>query len=161
MEIVDLTVFWPWGLLIALSRGIAVYLFMHILIKDRFHPLVTLAAVLVTTAVYRYGSQNMPSEMLQLLLYYVLLYLVMLVCKQAGAVTVLLYLMLAILLQQVGATFSALPLCFIFPNALYYLMVYEVPRNFAVTTLLFTILFSMSFSLILRSIVTRRRGKTK
>lgn len=160
MEIVDLTVFWPWGLLIALSRGIAVYLFMHILIKDRFHPLVTLAAVLVTTAVYRYGSQNMPSEMLQLLLYYVLLYLVMLVCKQAGAVTVLLYLMLAILLQQVGATFSALPLCFIFPNALYYLMVYEVPRNFAVTTLLFTILFSMSFSLILRSIVTRRRGKT-
>ena len=73
MEIVDLTVFWPWGLLIALSRGIAVYLFMHILIKDRFPPLVTLAAVLVTTAVYRYGSQNMPSEMLQLLLYYVLL----------------------------------------------------------------------------------------
>lgn len=54
MGIVDLTVFWPWGLLIALSRGIAVYLFMHILIKDRFHPLVTLAAVLVTTAVYRY-----------------------------------------------------------------------------------------------------------
>lgn len=163
MEIVNLNIFWPWGLLIVGTRALIVFLNAHILMPDRFHPLVTLAALLSVSTVYRYITDvlhvSTEHEIWVLLVYYVLIYGVMLLVKRGSPASKLLYTALAFLLYQVGTSLSALPQMLIYPNAIYYLMAYEVPADFALTTLLFTLLCSVILAIILRAALMRKRGK--
>ncbi len=162
MELVDIHIFWPWGFLILLMRVLPIYFAAHVLMKDRFHPAVTLGALLAVTAPYRYlVGEGGKYEILQLLGFYILLFLVMLVCKQTNFGTTLLLTAAACLVQQLCAFFSFVPLALISRDSLYYMTAYTMPRQLILAYLLYALLFGSALAMLLRMLVVRRRQKTE
>ena len=162
MELVDVHAFWPWGFLILLMRVLPIYFAAHVLMKDRFHTAVTLGALLAVTTPYRYlVGEGDGYELLQLLGFYILLFLVMLVCKQTNFGTTLLLTTAACLVQQLCAFFSFLPLALISRDSLYYMTAYTMPRQLILAYLLYALLFSSALTMLLRMLVERRRQKAE
>lgn len=163
MEFVNLEIFWPWGLLVVCTRALIIFLAAHVLMPDRFHPLVTLVSLLSVSAVYRYITDllhvSTEHEIWILIFYYVMTYGIILLVKRGSPTSKLLHMALAFVLYQVGTALAALPQMLIYPNAMYYLTTYEVPADFALTTLLFTLLCSVILAMMLRAALMRRRGK--
>lgn len=120
VPLVDLRIYWPWGLLMTLLRGAIVFLAAHVFLKDRFHPLVSFTTILAVSVLYGAVGVRFPeAESYVMFTYYLVVFVVLLGIKRGKVFSKLMTALFALVCYQIGTLAAALLELFVQPNALF------------------------------------------
>lgn len=156
--IIQLTVFFPWGLLMNIARAAICFNIIHAILKDKYNVYITLAGIFSFTVIYAYIAYSfidIKYEMLQMALYYILLtVLIQIVCR--GNIFIKIFSSLFALLSWVSAAllFSCLTQLIGY-SVVYSGLSYELPLINFLLYLLFMYAFSFVYVLLINLVKSK------
>lgn len=156
--IIQLTTFFPWGLLMNIMRAAICFNIIHAILKDRYNIYITGASVFSFTVIYSYLAYKFIDtdlEMLQMALFYILLTVVLMIVCQ-GNIFIKVFSSLFALLSWVSASllFSALTQMMGY-SVVFSGLSYEVPLIDYMLYLLFMYAFSFVYVLIIKFVKSK------
>lgn len=156
--IIQLTTFFPWGLLMNIARAAICFNIIHAILKDRYNLYITGASIFSFTVIYAYLAYifiDIKYEMLQMAIYYILLtVLIQIVCR--GNIFIKIFSSLFALLSWVSAAllFSCLTQLIGY-SVVYSGLSYELPLIDFLLYLLFMYAFSFVYVLLINSVKSK------